>query len=774
MTRAILAALWSHWRRAPLQLATLVVGIALATGLWSGVQAINAEARAGFAAAEDGLRLGALARLVRPQGPALTMADFVALRRAGVLVSPMLRGPATVEGQAVDLIGLDPLTAPAGLWPQAGGIGPGIDPATVILGAAGPSRAGTLRSPDLPPGTAIADLGRAAELLGHETLDALLLIAPQPLGAPDPGSVLPGLQRIAPAAGTDPAALTESFRLNLSAFGALCFVVGLFIVRGTIGLAMAQRRRLLAVLRALGAPLALVGALMVAELALIALAAGAVGVALGYLVAVALMPGVSATLAGVYGAEVGSGVALRPAWWLGGIALAIAGTLVSAAGPLIAAARRPVLAAAAPARGWPWALGGAGLLAAAAGLLALGGGLVPTFAAIGALLLGAAALMPGLVRAMLHALPAGAAPLRAWAVAETRDQVPQMALAMTALLMALAANIGVGTMVDSFRTAFGGFLDQRLAAELYVAAPDGGTALRAALPAGVRALPIEHVAARVAGQPVEIHGVVDDTTYRRDWRLLAGAPGAWDAVQAGRGAVINEQLAHRAGIAPGAAIALPDGPAEVVGIVADYGNPLGQVIVSDSRYRALPDARPPERFALRTPDPAGTARALAAAGVPAEAVQTRAQVRNLSLRIFERTFAVTGALNALTLAVAGFAVLTALLTIADQRVRRLAPLWAMGVPRRALAALELGRVVLLAVLTALLALPVGLALGWILLARVNVAAFGWRLPFQPDLAAWAGLMALGIAAAGLAALWPAWRLARSSPRALIEVFSGDG
>ena len=43
MTRPLLAALLSHWRRHPLQLLTLTLGLALATALWSGVQAINGE-----------------------------------------------------------------------------------------------------------------------------------------------------------------------------------------------------------------------------------------------------------------------------------------------------------------------------------------------------------------------------------------------------------------------------------------------------------------------------------------------------------------------------------------------------------------------------------------------------------------------------------------------------------------------------------------------------------------------------------------------------------
>ena len=58
---------------------------------------------------------------------------------------------------------------------------------------------------------------------------------------------------------------------------------------------------------------------------------------------------------------------------------------------------------------------------------------------------------------------------------------------------------------------------------------------------------------------------------------------------------------------------------------------------------------------------------------------------------------------------------------------QLAPVWAMGLTQGRLAGLDLARTVVLAVLTAVAALPLGLALAWVLLAVVNVAAFGWRL-----------------------------------------------
>jgi putative ABC transport system permease protein len=148
-------------------------------------------------------------------------------------------------------------------------------------------------------------------------------------------------------------------------------------------------------------------------------------------------------------------------------------------------------------------------------------------------------------------------------------------------------------------------------------------------------------------------------------------------------------------------------------------------------------------------------------------------IKAFSLGVFERTFTVTAALNVLTLAVAGFAILMSLLTLAAIRLPQLAPVWAMGLTRGALARVELVRALVLAALTSVLALPLGLALAWVLLAFVNVEAFGWRLPMYlfPGDYARLGLWTMG--AAGLAALWPAWRLARTPPSHLLKVFANE-
>ena len=792
MTRTVLWALLSHWRRAPLQLFTLIAGLALATGLWSGVQAINAEARASYDAAAATLGEGRYARIEAASGGEIALADYVALRRAGWQVSPVVQG----RLGEVRLVGIEPLTAP-------GGIGPGAEEADIaaFLGNAGQvfGRAEALDAlpaldaervvaPDVAPGTVLTDISVAQRLLERDGVDALLVAPEQPLGRADLAEIAPDLALRLAQGGSEIGRLTDSFHLNLTAFGLLCFAVGIFIVHGAVGLAFEQRRPVLRTMRALGVPLGRLVALMVAELAGIALVAGTIGVGLGWLLAASLLPDVAATLRGLYGAEVAGGLTFRPVWWLSGLGIAVLGTALAAGAALWRIATMPLLAAGgkrawamADARSarWQGALA-LGLIGVAAALALWGDGLVAGFGTLGAGLVGAALALPLLLGAVLAAaarLARGA--LAQWFWADTRQQLPGLSLALMALLLAMAANIGVSTMVGSFRQTFNGFLDQRLAPELYIEPADDAPArtVEAFLAPRVRSvLPLASVEIKVAGLPAELNLARPDPTYPENWRFLQSVETPWERLAAREGVLINEQLSRRAGLGLGDAVSLgPRAELPVLGIYGDYGNPVGQVIVTEALFAELHPEIVPRRFGLRLdPDEVPRIRAaLIAEGVAEAAITDQAALKRFSLQVFERTFAVTAALNVLTLAVAGFAILMSLLTLAALRLPQLAPVWALGLTRRRLAALEMLRAVLLAALTTLLALPVGLALAWVLLSVVNVAAFGWRLPMALFPAAYAQLGLFALLAAALAALWPAIRLAHTPPAALLGVFASE-
>ncbi|MBY6201518.1 FtsX-like permease family protein [Maritalea mobilis] len=799
MLYSALQSLFSHWRRQPGQLAMLVLGLALATALWSGVQAINAEARASYDRAAQTLGQDSLPRLSRADGQPVPLSDYIALRRAGYLVSPVIAGEVRSTNARLRIQGIDPLTAPEAAQGPAldGGLdlaafftAPGlllVSPGTAA-GPLPPDLPRLVEADGIPPNAALTDISTAARLTG-QTDPSFLLVAPeQPRGLP-PLSEATDLVLSQPQETSDIARLTDSFHLNLTAFGLLSFAVGLFIVHAAIGLAFEQRRASFRTLRALGLPLRSLLTALALEISTIAVLSGLAGIALGYAIAAALMPGVAGTLRGLYGATVPGTLSFDPVWAISALVITLLGAAAATAQAMLRTARMPLLSPAQP-RAWAQAAGrtirsqgiAALVLFIASGLiLQFGHGLVAGFAVLATLLVGAALMLPVFLTVLLNRVEKlTRAPFLQWVMADTRQQIPGLSLALMALLLALAANIGVSTMVGSFRGTFLGWLDQRLAAELYVGARDEEQAIALAewlAPRSEAVLPIISTDVRLLDLPGEVFGMADHATYRDNWPLLSATPDAWDRLFAGEAVLINEQLFRREALALGQEIVITDDlTLPIAGVYSDYGNPSGQAIIGFDLFRALfPDA-PLTRFAVRVPteDAPDLASAIRETfDVPTELVRNQAQIKRFSIEVFEQTFRVTGALNVLTLGVAGLALLTSLLTLASLRLPQLAPVWAIGTPRKVLARTELARSILLAALTWALSLPVGLALAWVLLAVVNVEAFGWRLPMQVFPADWVKLLGLSLVAAVLAASLPSLRLARTPPARLLQVFSQE-
>ena len=216
MIRAVLGALWSHWRHNRLQLFTLVAGLALATALWSGVQAINSEARSSYAAAARTLGEGQYDQILRADGRPIAVDTYVQLRRAGWKVSPVIDG--RVDG--IRVIGVEPLTAPRSLGGveldafQAVGDSPPIFGQKAALDALG--RGGVVR-PDLAPDAVVTDISVAADLLAQTDPSRLLVLPDQRADLPEIDSIDNGLTRRVAQSGSDLSRLTDSFHMNLTA-----------------------------------------------------------------------------------------------------------------------------------------------------------------------------------------------------------------------------------------------------------------------------------------------------------------------------------------------------------------------------------------------------------------------------------------------------------------------------------------------------------------------------------------------------------------------------
>ena len=819
MKRAVwtLAVLLSHWRRHPMQLATLLIGLISATALWSGVQAINLQARNAYdraAATFGGTRT---AMLVGRNSTTFPQQLFVDLRRAGWPVSPVLEGRIQIDGRSFRLLGIEPVTLPAqvGNAPTIGKASlqsfmtpPGemlVAPETLAdlklaEGARPQANGGALLpplrvQPQLAPGVLVVDIGIAqSQLKMRDQLSRLLIGKTTGKRAQLESIAGDRLRLIEPDAESDLEHLTDSFHLNLTAFGLLSFFVGLFIVNSAIGLAFEQRLPILRTLRACGVSARMLNVVLVVELVSLALVAGLIGLVCGYFIAAALLPDVVASLRGLYGAQIPGQLTLKPQWWIAGVAISVVGALAAAAASLTKALRLPLLATAQP-YAWQqaqrrWLIYQSALalaaFAAAGGLLWFGDSLISGFAVLAALMLGAALILPMVLEAVLSLGQRSATrPLSVWFWADSRQQLSGLSLALMALLLALAVNVGVSTMVESFSRTFLVWLDGRLAADVYVnAASDAqATEIKAWLrerPEVEAILPGGRADTQLAGAPIEVLGLPDHALYRDNWPLLQSAEGAWIKLRPGNAALVSEQLARRLHLSVSDQIEVPAPggiwPLRVVGIYADYGNPKGQIAVNFAALtRRFPEI-PLTRMGLRVASPKISPLISALQekfALDDRNVADQATMKAELTRIFNRTFAVTAALNAFTLGVAGIALLTSLLTLANSRLPQLAPLWAIGITRRRLAAIELLKTMSVALITTIFALPLGLLVAWCLLAVVNVKAFGWRLPFHvfPMQLLW--LVGVAMAAALAAAALPVVRLARMQPMSLIRIFANE-
>jgi putative ABC transport system permease protein len=819
MRRALLtlAVLLSHWRRHKLQLATLLIGLIAATALWSGVQALNQQARNAYDRAAAIFGGSRTPMLVGTHGATFPQELFAKLRRAGWPVSPVIEGRVLIDARAYRLLGIEPLTLPAevGKAPTlrradvASFIAPPgrtlVSPETLaelqLAEGASPTASGGASLPplqaqrELVPGVLVVDIGIAQKLLNKPDQVSRLLVGKFKGKAEPLERVAAGqLRLVEPDAETDLERLTDSFHLNLTAFGLLSFFVGLFIVNSAIGLAFEQRLPSLRTLRACGISARLLNTMLVLELVALALIAGLAGMICGYLIASALLPDVAASLRGLYGAPVAGELSLKPEWWIAGLVISVAGALAAAATALIKAIRMPVLTLAQPQawqqaqRRWLVIQGTSALVAfAAAGwVLWFGNSLLAGFAVLAALLLGAALILPAILDVLLHlGERASQGALGAWFWADGRQQLSGLSLALMALLLALSVNVGVATMVETFSRTFLTWLDGRLAADVYLAARDDAEASE--IKAWLRGRPeVDAVLqggraeVQMDGMPVEVFGLPDHATYRDHWPLLRALDGPWEKLAAGQYCFVSEQLSLRRNVSLGDRIVLPtpggDWPLRVAGIYADYGNPKSQIAVTASALFVHFPETPRTRLALRV-EPAKSPALIAALsekfGLDGRSLLDQATVKAESTRIFNRTFAVTAALNTFTLLVAGIALLTSLLTLANSRLPQLAPLWAIGVTRPRLAAIELTRTMSVALLTAVLALPLGLMVAWCLIAIVNVKAFGWRLPFNVFPLQLAKLLAVAFATSLLASLLPVLRLARMQPAELVKIFANE-
>jgi putative ABC transport system permease protein len=246
----------------------------------------------------------------------------------------------------------------------------------------------------------------------------------------------------------------------------------------------------------------------------------------------------------------------------------------------------------------------------------------------------------------------------------------------------------------------------------------------------------------------------------------------WQALTRSDSVLVSEPLSWRLRLAAGDVVRIRTSSGartvHVAGVFRDYASDRGLMIMGIDTYRKMFNDAGVSGLGIRLVAGADPSEVVAgihrAAGDSTQIrVSEQAGIREASIAIFDRTFAITRVLQWLATLVACVGVLSALMALALERSREMALLRALGMTRRELLLLLQLQSVAMGLIAGVLSLPLGALMALVLTHVINRRAFGWGMDFHLPVEVLAHTMLVAIIAAVLAGLYPAWRLSRTSP-----------
>ena len=622
--------------------------------------------------------------------------------------------------------------------------------------------------------------------------------------------LVPAAASILPAGtGTeDSRRMLGAFRWNLRMMSYATILVGAFLIYNTISAYIVRRREQIGVVRAVGASRTMVRAAFVFEGAVFGILGVAAGLVLGRLLAIGAVDAVGQTVSSLYVSSTPGEVAFRP-WTIAvGAVAGIGVSVLSAWWPAREAAGvTPTEAMAGAAFDYNTRTTSHRSTAAAVvlALLAVVFCLMPPLGRIPVggyvalvCLVGATAMVSPRVSTLVLGAAGRwlAAPFGVVAVIAARGLAASLnrtSVIVAAMAIATALIVGMATMVGSFRETVVTWVEHRLQADFYVSPAGGGgrgssSTMGVEAAARLEAVPGVLDVGRYRTYPIRYRetpvtlGLADVALYGRHSgiRFLEGpAPDAiWAKLAAGESVIVSELFSYRHDVHVNDTITLPLGAhvAEfrVAGVFHDYSGERGFIIGDrDALRRYLPDPRVSSLGVYLRPDAdfeesrAAVVRALAGLEVVVTPSRT---LRERSIEIFDRTFAITWALEAIAVLVAILGMAEALLNLVFDRRVELARLRMHGASMGQIRGLVLVQAGLLGLAACLLGLVLGAAWSQVNLLVIHKQSFGWSVQLHwpgADLAAALGLI---FAASVVSGLYPARVGARLNPA---EVLRGE-
>ncbi len=758
-------------------LRTLVTLLTLASGvaLFAAVQMINAVALNEFSLATRRLA-GAADLIVRGQRSGFSEQLYaeLAARQDVRVASPVLELDVAIAGRRENLkvLGLDPFRA-ASLQPAlashlAGDFVGLFDPNSIHLSesaarALGVKRGDTFRidvgnaqrelevrgilpAESYPDRLGIMDIASAQWTLGM--LGRINRVDLQLIAGTDVAALRARLTRSLPAGvlvtspaieAQRPAAISRAYRVNLSLLALVSLLTGALLLLATQTFSVLRRRTSLALLRALGATRSEIRMSLVAEGIVLGAVASVLGTGLGY--------GIAWVVSGV--APTPQPVSLAAFFVLGTTVAGIGAWL-----PAREAADRP------PARGLksgdaelalavlrPSLLGPC-LLAIAAVLAllpAVRGIPVFGYAAIAVLLAGGLLLVPMCTSWLLGYFPPGGRPQFAIGLAQVRGSVAQLQVSLAPVIVSFSLMVAMSIMVFSFRQSFEHWLTQTLPADIQLRTLQGSDTRVISseyqnVLAGIpdidrveyrRSLPLLLANERAATTLIARDFV---PTTRPDSLALTSAalilPGSLEPVW------VSEAMQDIYDMRAGSRITLPlagrNVPLLVAGVFRDYGRPGGSVVMDRSHYLRITGDRSVTEAAIWLRPRADIAAVMAqirSSLSDGDSLEIRSSdaVRTLSMRVFDRAFAVTHALEAVAVLIGLVGIACAGASTALARRGEFGMLRHLGMLRRQIVTMLAAEGLCLSTLAAGYGLLLGGAISLVLVHVVNRQSFNWSI-----------------------------------------------
>jgi putative ABC transport system permease protein len=595
--------------------------------------------------------------------------------------------------------------------------------------------------------------------------------------------------------------MLAAFRWNLRVLSYVALIVGAFLIYNTISVSVVRRRNEIGVLRALGATRGAVLSAFVGEAACFGVIGGLLGVALGRLMADAAVQGIAITVESLYVSSRPGEIALTWPIALAGVLIACIVSLLSAFSPAWEASRiAPVEAMSrgrvehevrrSVVRYLAMSAACAVVAFVASQQAPVNGKPLFGYAAAIALIGTSAFAIPLLV----HLVRAGRI-FGAEAMLASRSLIGSLrrtSVLVGALSTAIAMTTAVGIMVGSFRQTVLLWMDGRLQADLYLqpAGPvnaDRHPTIDPALADALRRVPEVDAVDSFRGYEIAFNGL--PATFagveacvagdHGQHAFLSGTPSrqVFREVSTGENVVIvSEPFANKHNVSRGDTITVPLGPRlvpfRVLEVYFDYASERGYIL-TDRRtmLKYLPDPAPSNLALYLKPgvDLEEGRRAIQGAiGDRRILVLSNRYLREQGIRIFDRTFAITYALEAVAIFVAIMGVAGALLALVIDRRREFGLLRFLGASTGQVWRLVLFEAGLLGLLATVAGLALGYLLSLLLVYVINKQSFGWTIQFHWPVAVLLGALTLIYVATVVSAVYPARVASRLNPIEMVH------